>query len=201
VLLALLLGPVGFWFWRGEEFLSPHERVINGVLVVEGWIGKEGILAAAKEFKTGDYQLLVTAGTKSEDRWGNHPWDFAQLATNELVRAGIPKDKIVTVSVEGGGGRHRTYRSAHASFERLQAERVTPPHVTVMTLGCHGRRSWLVYSRVFQGWDVGVLSVQFADYQGKKWWESSERARSFVIETLGFPYEWMFHSGRKSDSA
>jgi hypothetical protein len=56
LILTLLVIPVAWWFARGESFLSLTERLPAKVLVVEGWIGYEGVRAAAAEFEQRGYQ-------------------------------------------------------------------------------------------------------------------------------------------------
>ncbi len=45
-----------------ESFLSVTERSPADVLVVEGWIGREGVRAAGEEFKQRGYQYVVATG-------------------------------------------------------------------------------------------------------------------------------------------
>ena len=44
------------WFNYGELFLALTHRLPAEVLVVEGWIGREGVRAAVDEFERGSYQ-------------------------------------------------------------------------------------------------------------------------------------------------
>ena len=54
--------------WR--VFLSLTERRPAEILVVEGWIGRDGVRAAATEFERGVYRYVVTSGGVSNPRGG-----------------------------------------------------------------------------------------------------------------------------------
>ena len=72
-------------------FRSPAE-----ILVVEGWIGRDGIRAAAAEFEQGGYQYVVgTGGLTTARGWEEGGWSCAEGAEHELARLGIAKDKII----------------------------------------------------------------------------------------------------------
>jgi len=48
--------PSVLWLVMAESFLSLTERQPADVLVVEGWIGIDGVKAAKAEFERGGYQ-------------------------------------------------------------------------------------------------------------------------------------------------
>jgi hypothetical protein len=55
-LLFLAIIPLAWWFSFGESFLSSTTRVPAEILVVEGWIGRPGVRAAAAEFEQRGYR-------------------------------------------------------------------------------------------------------------------------------------------------
>jgi hypothetical protein len=67
------------------------DRLSAEVLVVEGWIGKDGIRAAAAEFERGGYHYIETTVDEIENRQ-DHSSDNAEVAKEELIRLGIPQD-------------------------------------------------------------------------------------------------------------
>jgi hypothetical protein len=200
-LLAVALGIPGvIWFFYGESWFSVTERISPDVLVVEGWIGRRGVTAAKSEFEQGGYSYVVTAGGLTNNRWGPQQWNYANEATELLVRLGIPAEKIITAPALDRDSQ-RTFRSALAVRESLDQRGLQPSGITVFTLGAHARRSRLVFAKVFPSRTaVGVVSWTPADYPPGAWWKSSERSLEFLKETVGWFYECLLNSGRLSNS-
>ena len=182
----------------GETFFSLTRRLPAEILVVEGWIGNEGVRAAAAEFKTGGYRYLVATGDRPED--GQERWSYAELAARELIRSGVPDDRIV-VAPSGETERERSFKSAAATWRALQERGIHPAAINVMTLGPHARRSRLVYEKVYAPvTQVGVIAWAPADYGVEPWWRSGGRTRCFLKEIVGYPFEVLLNSGRSSNS-
>jgi hypothetical protein len=196
----LAVTPCLFWWFRGESFLSLTRRQPAEILVVEGWIGIEGMRAAAAEFKMDGAAGIVTTGGLSNERWSEKRYSYAEMSRYELIRAGVPPDKVIAapaVEVEA----QRTFQMAAAAWRTVQAKGPPPAAINVFTIGPHARRSRLVFAKVFQpGIKVGVISWRPPLYQTVPWWRSSERASDLLKETVGFLYEAMLNSGRRSNS-
>ncbi len=198
-IFAIFCAPVLFWWFRGELFLSQTERLPADVLVVESWIGIKGMQAAAAEFKQGGYQYVVTTGGLSSPRWAEQRWSYSGMGAKELARDGVPEDKIIVASAEDAETQ-RTYESAVAVWKALQVKGIQPKALNVFTLGCHARRSHMVFEKVLQpGIQVGVIAWS-PGYESTPWWSSSERAEDFVKETASTLYEFLWDCGRKSNS-
>jgi uncharacterized SAM-binding protein YcdF (DUF218 family) len=196
-LLALLVLPVLWLAAYGESFFSLTHRVSPEVLVVDGWIGGSGLQAAAAEFVRGGYKYVVATG----DQNGDPPLSlsYAEIAGQELIRLGIPKERIIvaaTAKIERG----RTFGSAVAAWRALQNRGIRPQHVNLLTLGSHARRSHLVYIKVFApATKVGVIAWVPADYESTPWWRSTRRTKCFLKEIVGYPFELLLNSGRRSN--
>src|SRR5580704_5682100 len=115
----------------GESFFSLTRRVPPQVLVVEGWIGVDGIRAAAAEFERGGYQYIVATGGQTEDRQSSS--NFAEMAGRELIRRGVPDDRII-MAPTGEIEHERTFKSAVAAWRALQKRGICSKTVNVMTL-------------------------------------------------------------------
>jgi uncharacterized SAM-binding protein YcdF (DUF218 family) len=196
---ALLVSIGGWWWIYGESFFSLTRRLPAEVLVVEGWIGRDGLHAAAVEFQQGGYRYVVSSGGLSSDRWEEHRTSYAEIAQHYLIRFGVPKDKIIVAPCTAES--MRTYESAVAVSQALRASGVVTNSFNVFTLGSHARRSRLVFAKV-EGPKVAVGVVGWipSDYEGVPWWHSSERARELLVETAGYMFEVLFNSGRSSKS-
>jgi uncharacterized SAM-binding protein YcdF (DUF218 family) len=192
-----LAAPAVWWFYCGESFLSLTERRPAEILVVEGWIGRDGVRAAATEFERGAYQYVVTSGgvSKSEG-WAEGGWSYAEGARQELIRSGVPETKII-VAPAIDVDRQRTYESALAVWRKLQSLSIKPTSINVFTRGPHARRSRLVFAKVEgSGTKVGVISWSPSRNQAEPWWRGSNRAKDLLIETVGYLFEALFNSGR-----
>jgi uncharacterized SAM-binding protein YcdF (DUF218 family) len=158
------------------------------VLVVEGWIDRDGIRAARTEFDQYGYQYIVTTGLS------NH----AEMAAGELIRLGVPTEKIV-VACATETEINRTYESAVAAWRVLEAKGIHSKALNVFTWGPHARRSRLVFAKV-TGMAVGVVSWTPSGGEAVPWWRSSDRAKELLTETAGYVYEVLLNSGRRFNS-
>jgi len=167
---------------------------------VEGWIGSDGVRAAATEFGQRGYKYVVAAGGMSEAKgWGQAGWSYAEGADHELIRSGIPEEKIILAPSRDTES-HRTYESAVAVFRALEARGIHPKALNVFTFGPHARRSCLVFAKVLRpATEVGAVDWTPSDYQALPWWQSSDRAKDLLTETAGYLYEALLNSGRGSN--
>jgi uncharacterized SAM-binding protein YcdF (DUF218 family) len=198
-LIAMLILVAGCLAY-GEKLLSLTDRRPADVLVVEGWIGRDGIGAAVREFEHGGYRYLVATGGLTSGRWEDEPTSYAEMAAREMISLGVPKSKII-VAIAENTERHRTFESAVAVWRALRDAGVNATGLNVFTLGPHSRRSALVFSKVNSGGaKVGVIGWLPKEYREEPWWRSSDRSKELVDESLGYLYELLLNSGRRSDS-
>jgi hypothetical protein len=198
-ILALLVSPIAWWYVWGESFLSTTYRLPAEILVVEGWIGEEGVHAATDEFRQHGYRYVVASGCLADERWQPARWTYADAAGRELIRLGIPQQQVL-VAPAGDVKSRRTYESAVATYRALRARGIQPKGVNVFTLGDHAARSRLVFAKVFgPKTKVGVVDWTPSDHEPGPWWRSSERARELITETAGYFFELVFNSGRSSN--
>ncbi len=193
--------PLFCWLIYGEAFLSMTNRLPGEILVVEGWIGRDGVRAAGLELEQHGYAYVVTTGgLTSGDRWEEPGWSFAEGAERELIRDGVAKDRII-VATARDVGRQRTFESAVAVWRALRARGIEPKTINVFTLGSHAKRSRLVFAKVYgPKTQVGVISWTASHDVMVPWWRSSERAREMITETVGYLYEAILNSGRRTNS-
>lgn len=196
VLLAVAAAPVALWWTGAERFLSASEPVRAEVLVVEGWIGPEGVGAAAREFRRGGYQYIVATGGLSGERESRRRWSYTAEAREELLQLGLPTDRVV--AAEARDVRiNRTYESAIAVQHALAARQLDRLALDVFTLGVHARRSRLVFTKVCtDAAAVGVIAWKPREYANERWWQSSDRCDDLLKETVGYLLERFFDSGR-----
>lgn len=185
------------WILRGESFLSPNLPLKGGVLVVEGWIGRVGVEAAAKIAVKENYTHVIAVGARTGNGWGGTE-NYAQLASHCLVESGVPAERVIEVGVPWAS-RYRTYASAVAVREAMKETNLLEQPITVFTSGAHGRRSWNVFRKAFikNGTaTVGIISWRRPEKLNSPWWQDSARARDLIGETVGWVYEFFWDSGR-----
>jgi uncharacterized SAM-binding protein YcdF (DUF218 family) len=198
---GLFFCPLAWWFNCGESFLSATSRAPSQVLVVEGWIGFEGIRAAKLEFEQRGYQFVVASGgVTAAEGWERGGWSYAEGAQHELIRLGVPKEKIILAPAKDAETQ-RTYQSAIAVWHALASNGIRPKSVNIFTLGPHARRSRLVFEKAYEPeTQVGVIGWEPLSYDSAPWWHSSDRAKQLIVESAGFFYEILLNSGRPSSS-
>ena len=198
--LLLILAVILSWTFLAEGWLSLTARKPAKILVVEGWIGLEGIKAAEREFTQEKYDLVVATGGLTGERWNVARWNYAEMAAKELRRLGVPGEQILPARAREIESQ-RTFEAAVAARQALLASGIHPAAINVMTRGPHARRSRLVYAKVF-GADtkVGVISWTPESERNSPWWGSTDRASDLIKESIGFPFELLVNSGRTSNS-
>jgi hypothetical protein len=200
LLVVLLLLPPALWWGGGESFLSRTRRVPAKILVVESWIGHEGMKAARDEFRSGGYDIVVATGGDTSQRWLEGRYSLADMGAKELVRQGLETNKVWTAAAEPGS-RQRTYGSAMAVAGVLKARGQSADSVNVFTQGVHARRSRLTFEKALRehlgpGVEVGVIGWIPEKEQAIPWWKSTERAKEFLTESVGYAYELLLDGGR-----
>jgi hypothetical protein len=199
-ILTILAGLAAVWISCGESYLTVTCRTEADILVVEGWIGRQGIAAAADEFQHGGYRLIICTGGFTSGRWEDKQASYAEMAASEMVRLGVPQSSIL-VATAAITENHRTFESAVAVRRTLQASGVEPKGFNVFTFGPHARRSALVFAKVNSNVSkVGVIGWVPSEFKREAWWHSSERSRELLEETVGYVYEVLLNSGRGSNS-
>jgi hypothetical protein len=152
--------------------------------VVEGWIGREGVRAAVAEIRAWRLSIHGFRGGLTAGRWDHQPESYAEMAAREMVHSGIPRERIVVATAQYTES-HRTFESAVAVWHALRP---------------HASRSFLVFAKVLgHETKVGVIAWLPPDYKTEPWWRSSERSRDLLEETVGYLYEVLLNSGRRSN--
>jgi hypothetical protein len=196
ILLVLVLA----WVNYGESYLALTHRAPADILVVDGWIGRKGLTAAVDEFGRGGYRFIVASGGLTSGRWEDKPSSYAEMAAVEMVRLGVPKEKLVVATSEHTES-HRTFESAVAVWRTLRDAGIKSKALNVFTLGAHARRSALVFAKASSpDVSIGVIGWLPAEYKTEPWWRSSERSRELLEETVGYIYEVLLNSGRRSNA-
>lgn len=110
---------------------------------------------------------------------------YAQSARDELIRAGIPGDRITAVPAYGKP-RSRSWGNAYAFAEQARMAGITA--FDVATVGVHARRSRDLFQAAC-GPDmvVGVISLRDPFSTKKNWWRSFRGWYTMLKELIGAP--------------
>jgi len=166
----------------------------TNILVVEGWMDEFAIRAGADEFKTGDYDYIITTGGPVTGSGGytNDYNTFASVGARRLKAAGVA-DESVQIIPSHIIGRDRTYSSAIALRRWLRDHDMALGSFNVVTEDAHARRTRLLFQKAFgNGVRVGIISIPNPDYDAKHWWRYSEGVRDVVTEGVAYVYAELF---------
>ncbi|MCC0176269.1 YdcF family protein [Waterburya agarophytonicola K14] len=184
---------IAFLFWlvifKLEPFLAYSAPVKAEILVVEGWIGDEGIIGAIDEFERNPYQLIITAGAPfGRGEYLSEYRDFAHLSWATMVSLGLDPAQIQPIFTPQVI-RDRTLTSAGAVKQWLDRSQLNPQAINVYTVDVHSRRTWFLYKQVFEPEvSVGIISHPPLDYDPEVWWASSEGFRKIFSEAIAYIY-------------
>lgn len=196
LLLLVACAPAVWWWFCAESFLAVTDESSGGILVVESWIGNQGIRSAARDFSSGQFDVVVMTGGLSSSRWNDHPISLAAMAAYAAVNAAVPRDQIIVANADETDSQ-RTYAMAFATKRELASRGLQPNAITVFTMGVHARRSRLVFSKVFgPSVSVGVVAWRPPEFYQGPWWRSTERAENLLKESIAFPFELLFNAAR-----
>jgi O-antigen/teichoic acid export membrane protein len=192
-MLILLLTGYGILV-NVHPFLAATRRVDTNILVVEGWVNRYAIRAAAEEFKKGAYERIFATGGPVEGIGGyvNDYQTSASVGADLLKKAGI-RDESLYMVPSRLIGHDRTYSSAVALRDWFHDHKMTVHGINVLTEDCHARRSRLLYAKAF-GNDVpvGIIAVANPDYDAKHWWRYSDGVREVIGESIAYVYARLF---------
>jgi len=184
---ALLL--VGALVFRGVyPFLATNHRIDTDVLVVEGWIHKYAIRAAADEFRSGAYRRVFTTGGPVVGT-GGYIDDFqtsASVGADLLRKAGVPDESLRMVPSRTMDW-DRTYSAAIALRDWIQQHEPSVRRINVVTEDTHARRTRLLFQKALgKNVQVGIIAVPNPDYPANRWWRYSEGLKDVVSESAAY---------------
>jgi hypothetical protein len=189
-LLVLLAGAIVYAAGRtAYPFLAMNEPLPGSALVVEGWAPDYVFAEAAARIREKSFSsIYVTGGPLDQGAPLSQYRTRAELGAAVLMRMGLDA-RLVQAVPAPNVRKDRTYASALALKRELRQAGALPERLTVMTLGAHARRSRLLFTKAM-GTEakVGVVSVPSEEYDGRRWWASSQGVRDVVSEAIAYTY-------------
>ncbi len=196
LLLAVVAAGIGWlvaqrayaWLALEQPARGPDGRGAK-LLVVEGWLSPYELDDAARVFRAGRYEQIVTTGGPSDD-WPESavPTTFASRAADYLVRHGVPPERIVALAAPETRV-DRTYVSAVQVREWNRRQPRPVVALDVFTGGTHARRSRRLYRMAFgPPVEIGARTARPRDVDPARWWASSAGAKNVVAESLAMSW-------------
>lgn len=176
ILLILAFGFLAFI----HPLLAVTARVDADVLVVEGWVPEETLVAAVREFKTRHYHWLVASGLRFPPET---PGSYAEEAALTLKTLGVPANQLLALPADRVDW-YRTSTSARGVRDGLKRLGIQPTGINVMTAGPHARETWIAYRRIMRTTcKVGIISIPVDEYDSARWWTTPE-GRQWVLKNV-----------------
>jgi hypothetical protein len=120
----------------------------------------------------------------------------AVSAANLLRSTGI-RDSLVIPVESMHKNKSRTYTMAMDVKKWIMDNDNQQRHsITILTHGCHARRSYLTYKKAFgESADIGVISIPDRKFTPANWFLSTEGWKNLLYETAGLIYLAFFIKG------
>jgi uncharacterized SAM-binding protein YcdF (DUF218 family) len=170
-----------------EPFLSPTQSCDTKILVIEGWIPDYALDSAAALFRRSSYsRIVVTGGVLEQGSYLKEYRTYADLGAATLRTIGIPDSQVIAVPAPFSR-KDRTYVSACAFAPWIKAQGIS--RFDLCSLGAHSRRTrYLFQKAVGDSTKAGIVSIDDAGYDYKKWWVSSQGFRTVTGELIAYLY-------------
>lgn len=164
-------------------------------MVVEGWIDDHALEEAITLFRTGNYAQIACTGAKVET--GSYLQQFksySEMTARRLIEQGVATNNIL-ITVADDAKKDRTYLSAVALRDELQAQHITETNLHLITTGPHGRRSRFLFQKALgPAYTIGITCLPPASYEPKDWYTCSEGVRTVINELIAYGYaKLLFH--------
>jgi hypothetical protein len=173
-------------------FLAVNAPVDAPVLVIEGWIDREGFDQALKAFRGGGYERVLVTGGPFEAWARSEIYPSAAERGAEYLRGkGLPASRVFAVPGPAALT-DRTFASAVAVRDWARRSGLELRAIDVFSQGAHARRSRLVFRLAFgPEVQVGVLAARSPGVD-ERWWRSARGAREVLDQAVALAWTGLF---------
>lgn len=188
LVLFVICTIVGLLLVRGWAiFLSQNRPVGHGLLVVEGWVPRSALEAAAKVARLGAYDAVVVSGGPVEDMLKDCGFStYAERAAFGLKQYGVDPAKVIVASAPASA-QDRTFRSSVSVRQTLEKIGYKVVALDVFSAGPHARRTRNIYQMAFGGEiKIGVVAGSPAGYDLAHWWRTSAGVKEVLGESVAY---------------
>ena len=144
-----------------HPFLAQTKPIESKIIVVEGFIPDFAIEVSKSIFNDGQYELMIITGKKKLkgsyiDEYENDGLHSAAT----LEKMGFDTTKIKVIAIDEDIQKDRTYATALAVKHWLKKSN-NPCSFNVITLGCHARRSHLLFEKAMEkNAAIGIIAIE-----------------------------------------
>lgn len=176
------------------SILAQNSPVSSEIMILEGFLPDFAIGESMKVFNEGNYKLMIISGKKMIKGASLVPYENDGLYSAAiLAKIGFDSTLIKVIGLENDVKQDRTYASATAIMDWLNQNGLKPEGVNVVSLGCHSRRSRLLFEKAFKDEiKIGIISVQDIGYDPEVWWKSSYGFKTVLNEVFALTYTYLF---------
>lgn len=183
-LMLLMVGGV-FLLTQLAVILAPNTPVADRTyLVVEGWQEEDSLLSALAIFNAEGYQYMITTGGPNRRFLNPTHASYAEQAGDFMLQQGLPAEKLIVIPAPESA-QERTYLSAVLVRDWLTAKGESLDELNVHTSHVHARRTRYLYQQAFKGIKIGIYAAGPQSFELKRWWKTSEGAKSVITELIG----------------
>ena len=182
-----------FVFYNIHSFLAISKPVKAEILVVDGLLPGYAYDTIVKFIERDKYKYIITTGVEMDyiytqaDGFNSAELSYKILLTKNIINCHIEKAPADKAFID------RTFSSAIALRKWFRANGIKNQSFNLITLGCHARRSLLLYRKAFEGErKIGVISIMDQSYVSVKWYKFSQGVRTVLSETIGYIYNKIF---------
>jgi len=123
---------------------------------------------------------------------------YAELGAATLATLGLGANVVRAVPAPDVR-QDRTFASAVALRDRLQAAGSVPASINVATLSAHARRTRLLFAKAFGGdTRIGIIALDDPRYDERRWWRTSDGFRTVIDEVVAYTYARFLFRARDS---
>lgn len=189
VVLLLVIGGGLLVKQYAYTFLAPVDIVPTDVMVVEGWMADAELPAVRSTYRLGHYhRVFLTGGPLLKSDPMHRYMTYPDLMMLQLIDMGFKPEEVFAVPAPLSR-RDRTYASAEALRHWFDQHGGAPSALNVVTVGCHARRSRLVFELALGPQvKVGVIPVPTQDFEEQRWWASSDGFKTVMTEVFSYLY-------------
>mgnify|MGYP001592341023 CR=1 FL=1 len=190
LLLVAAVAIAGLLGRHAYALLAPTEPAPGArTLVVEGWLEPGDLRQVAAVVRAGRYERVLTTGLPLEPWDATATWrDAATRSAAYLVEHGVADVPVIAVPASNTR-QERTYRTALAVRDWAARTGTRLDAIDLLSSGAHMRRSRAVYRLALgASTQVGAIAVPPAEYDGVRWWTTSEGAKRTMGEMLSLAW-------------